>query len=85
MLHIGAAIIGAFGGFFIGIALYNLAFFYAKSSLLLTSLSVLGSIIMAILSFKYYDDIVIFGTSFVGSYSFVRGISFFLGNFPNEY
>lgn len=85
MLHIGAAIIGAIGGFFIGIAVYNLIFFFAKSAFVLTSCSVIGSIIMAILSFKFYDDIVIFGTSFVGSYSFVRGISFFLGNFPNEY
>ena len=85
MLHIGAAIIGAIGGFFIGIAVYNLIFFWAKSVILLNSVSILGSLIMAILSFKFYDDIVIFGTSFVGSYSFVRGVSFFLGNFPNEY
>ena len=85
MLQIGAAIIGAIGGFFIGIAVYNLIFFWAKSVILLNSVSILGSLIMAILSFKFYDDIVIFGTSFVGSYSFVRGVSFLLGSFPNEY
>jgi hypothetical protein len=28
MLHIAAAIIGAIGGFFIGVALYNLVFFF---------------------------------------------------------
>ena len=85
MLHIGAAIIGAIGGFFIGVALYNLLFFYAKSTFLLTTLSVLGSIVMAFLSLRYYDNIVIFGTALVGSYSFVRGCSLFIGNFPNEY
>ena len=85
MLHIGAAIIGAIGGFFIGVAIYNLLFFFAKSSLLLTTLSVLGSVVMAFLSLRHYDNIVIFGTSFVGAYSFTRGVSLFIGNFPNEY
>lgn len=84
MLHIGAAILGAIGGFFIGVAVYNLLFFYAKSEILLTTISVLGSLIMAFLSFRNYDNIVIFGTAFIGSYSFTRGISFFIGNFPNE-
>lgn len=84
MLHIGAAILGAFGGFFVGVAAYNLLFFFAKSEILLTTLSIFGSMIMAFLSFRYYDDIVIFSTSFVGTYSFTRGISLFIGNFPNE-
>ena len=84
MLHIGAAILGAIGGFFIGVAFYNLFFFYAKSQLLLTIMSVFGSLFMAILSFRNYDNIVIFGTAFIGSYAFTRGISLFIGNFPNE-
>eukprot|EP00347_Sterkiella_histriomuscorum_P009292 403341764 len=84
MLNIGAAILGAVGGFFIGVAAYNLLFFYLKSQFLLTAMSVLGSITMAFLSFRQYDNIVIFGTAFVGSYSFTRGVSLFIGNFPNE-
>lgn len=84
MLNIGAAILGAIGGFFIGVAAYNLLFFYTSSEFFLTTLSILGSIIMAFLSFRHYDNIVIFGTAFVGAYSFTRGVSLFLGNFPNE-
>ncbi|CDW74601.1 UNKNOWN [Stylonychia lemnae] len=84
MLHIGAAILGAIGGFFIGVAAYNIIFFSLKSEILLTSCSILGSLIMAFLSFRQYDNIVIFGTGFIGSYSFTRGISLFIGNFPNE-
>ena len=84
MLNIGAAILGAVGGFFVGVAAYNLLFFWAKSEFLLTSMSIIGCIIMAFLSFRHYDNIVIFGTAFVGSYSFVRGLSLFMGNFPNE-
>jgi hypothetical protein len=84
MLHIGAAILGAIGGFFIGIAVYQFLFFFTESQILLTSLSVIGSIGMAVMSFRNYDNIVIFGTAFIGSYAFTRGISLFLLNFPNE-
>ena len=38
----------------------------------------------AILSFKYFDGIVIFGTAFVGAYSIIRGASLIFGNYPNE-
>lgn len=85
MLHIGAAIMGAFGGFFIGVALYNLLFFFSQSEVVFIILSVAGSIFMAFLSFRYYDNIIIFGTSMIGTYSFIRGMSLFIGYFPNEY
>lgn len=84
MLHIGAAILGAFGGFFIGLAVYQFFFFYTESELLLSALGVLGSVVMAVMSFRNYDNIVIFGTAFVGSYAFLRGLSLFVGDFPNE-
>ena len=86
MLHIGAAILGAIGGVFVGIALYNLLFFYsAPNTYLLTALCVFGAIIMAFLSFHFYDAIVILSTAFVGSYTLVRGSSLFIGYFPSEY
>lgn len=50
----------------------------------MTSLSILGSIVVAVMSFRNYDNIVIFGTSFIGAYTFTRGLSLFLKNFPNE-
>lgn len=84
MLHIGAAIIGAIAGVFLALALYNLIFFFVDNRILLISFSVVLAILMAFLSFRYYDKIVIFSTSFIGSYSFVRGISLLAGYFPNE-
>lgn len=39
---------------------------------------------MAVLSFKYYDHIVIFSTAFIGAYGVCRGISLFAGYFPTE-
>ena len=85
MLHIAAAIIGAIGGFFIGVALYNLVFFFEQSQLLLSSLSVLSALTMAFLSVRYYDIIVIVSTALVGAYSFIRGCSLFIGGLPSEY
>ena len=84
MLHIAAAIIGAVGGFFLGIAVYNLVSFFVESSFLMWSCAVIGSLAVAGLSLKQYDNIVIFGTTFIGSYAFIRGVSLFLGGFPNE-
>jgi hypothetical protein len=84
MLHLGAAILGGVGGFFIGVAIYNLLLFFSKSNAVLLVISIFSSLFMAFLSFRFYDKIVIFGTSFIGSYAFVRGISLFLGYFPSE-
>lgn len=78
---------GALGGFFIGVMIYNLLFFWVKSEIFLMVLSVLGAVITAVLSIRQYDNIVIFSTSMVGAYSFVRGFSLFLpnqGSFPGE-
>lgn len=44
----------------------------------------LCAIISGFLSFKFPKAIVLFFTSVIGSYSFVRGCSYFLGGFPNE-
>jgi hypothetical protein len=84
MLEIGAAILGALAGQFIALALYKLLFFWIESEVLVIILSILCTIGMAVLSFKYYDVIVIFSTSFIGSYGFCRGISLFAGYFPSE-
>ena len=55
-----------------------------SSTLLIAALCVVFGFGMAILSFKFIDHIIVFGTSTIGAYAFVRGLSFFVGNFPNE-
>lgn len=85
MLKIGAAILGAVGSFFIGMTLYQLLFFFTESFILLMVISVAFSVLGAILSFRYFDKIVIFGTAFIGAYSLVRGASLIFGHYPNEF
>mmetsp|Transcript_27356 Transcript_27356/g.26417 ORF Transcript_27356/g.26417 Transcript_27356/m.26417 type:complete len:104 (+) Transcript_27356:983-1294(+) len=41
-------------------------------------------IIMAILSFRFYDQIVIFCMAFLGAYFIIRGVSFIAGYYPSE-
>ena len=41
--------------------------------------------ISAGLSFVIFDHVLIFSTSLIGSYSFVRGISLYAGGYPNEF
>lgn len=43
------------------------------------------AIVAAILSFFWYEHVLIIMTSFAGAYMFVRGISFYAGGFPNEF
>lgn len=84
MLQIGAAILGAIAGYFIGSALYSLIFFFFLNPYVILAVSIGSAIAGAVLSFKYFDGIVIFGTAFVGSYSIVRGASLIFGHYPDE-
>ena len=84
MLRVGAAIMGAIGGLFAGLTLAGLLFFWTDSAIPFYVLSTIGVIAMAVLSLRHYDNIVIIGTSMLGSYCFVRGFSLFIGGFPPE-
>ena len=76
---------GAIGGYIVGIMVYNLIFFWVKSNIFLEVISVLGALVMTVLSIRQYDNIVIFGTAMLGSYCFVRGFSLFIpDSLPNE-
>ena len=42
-------------------------------------------IVLGVLSFIWFDYIVIICTSILGGYLFIRGISLFAGGYPNEF
>eukprot|EP00347_Sterkiella_histriomuscorum_P008480 403344934 len=83
VLLIGAWIGGLFG------AIFYTAFIakYATENpmLALWLCIVFFSIFVAVLSQIYFDYAVIFGSAIVGSYMFIRGISIYIGGFPNEF
>lgn len=84
MLKVGAGIISFIGGYLISIPIINLLFGWVDSETFLSVLSFLIAVAVTVLSLQHYDNIIIFGTSIIGSYIFVRGISLIFGGFPPE-
>lgn len=81
-----ALIAGGISGFFIGQFLYNLFGNKIEMNGLVLNIifDVVAIAVMVIVAYCFNKFIIIFATSFIGSYIFVRGISLFAGGFPSE-
>jgi len=82
-----AILAGAISGFFLGQFLYSLfGNQIPANGVLMNVIFVVVSIgILIAVACFLRDTIVIFATSFIGSYCFIRGISLFAGSFPDEF
>jgi len=80
-------LVGGLGGFLLGEFLFNLFGNAIPWNLTLVNiLFILICIIAAIVIAYFLKDAIIIGfTSFIGSYSLIRGISLFAGYFPSEF
>lgn len=83
--RVGAALIAGWGGFLLGAMLCEAVLFLAGSTVVFWCVSIGCAIAAAVLSFFFYEHVLIIGTAFAGSYMFFRGISFYAGGFPNEF
>ncbi len=81
---IGVISIGAITGFFLGVTVYNLIFFSTNALWLLILLTIVSTAGLAFIAYLKHEKIMIFGTAFIGSYAFVRGVSLFAGHYPSE-
>ena len=83
---VAVGILGLIGGFFLGTMIFTI--FLAMLGFGQLWAMILCGILCAIsggaLSWKYAKAVVLFSTSLIGSYSFMRGISYFAGGFPSE-
>jgi len=79
-------ILGAIAGFYIGLLLDTvlLAIIGSGPAWLFLAFGIIFGIIGAFYAYKNRCGIVILGTSVIGSYWIIRGLSYFYGNFPNE-
>ncbi len=85
MIPLAVIFLGAIIGVFVGFTLYEVLLAGWLNHIALLVLVVAGfSILGAWLSGKYRDEIMIYGTAFIGAYALIRGVGFFIGNFPNE-
>ncbi len=81
----GFVFLGFAAGYFAGTLFYTLVFvawLQSEAALLIISLGF--AFTGAFLCYKFKDQLAILTTSALGAYAFVRGISMFVGNYPNE-
>jgi len=81
---IGFALMGFAAGFLVGNLLYNLVLFKINSTALYWIVCILFGAAAAFLCVKRKSELAILTTALLGAYSFVRGISVFLGGYPSE-
>lgn len=80
-------LVGGLAGFFLGEFLFNLFGNAIPGNLTLIHILfiVLSIIVLVVLAYILKNIIIIFATSFIGSYCLIRGISLFEGSFPSEF
>jgi len=82
---LAGAVMAGFGGFLLGILVNESVVFLASKVWLFWCVNIGCAIIFAILGFLLFDWAVCFGTSFIGSYLFIKGIGIMAGGFPSLY
>jgi len=82
---VDAALLGAWGGFTLGVLLNETVLYLASSTALFWCVNVGLALVCAIAAFFAFNQAIMIGTSFIGSYVTARGISLYAGGFPNEY
>ena len=80
----GVLALGVIIGFSLGAMCYNTFFMATHNVWLMIGCIVIGVIVFGYLASKYNEHIRIYGTAFIGSYCFIRGISLFCGHYPSE-
>ena len=83
----GIVISGAILGFFLATMVYTLVLRKIASmpeNLLLYNLAVVGMVIGSLAAYEFQNVILIFSCALTGAYFIVRGVSVFIGGFPNE-
>lgn len=85
LARIGVAALGAWVGVILALIIHE-AFLYATHSMVVFYLLVIGlGIVFGLIALWQYKIVLIFGTAFLGSYAMVRGVSLFIGGYPNEF
>ena len=83
---LAVGLLGLIGGFFIGSVIFTVFIatlgYGALWSMIL--FSVVCAVIFGFLSFRFSKQVVLLATSLIGSYAFMRGLTYFIGGYPQE-
>jgi len=79
-------VLGGFAGFFLGLMVYSalLTIVGSGPAWAMLASGIVFAIIGAFVAYKNAAAIVILSTALIGSYWFMRGLSDFIGGYPNE-
>lgn len=82
----GIAVLGGWGGFCLGLILYNTVFYKidGDGKIAFWCITIGLAIVSAILTLYLFGNALIIVTAITGSYALMRGISMFAGGFPDE-
>lgn len=87
-IRFGILVIGVILGSFLGIVVFNLLVYRISTENPLMGLwltIMFFSVPVALISFTKHEIVIIVFSAFAGSYMLFRGLSVFLGGFPNEF
>lgn len=85
LIRVGVFFLGILAGAGLGLLLNNIVFYKINHVAVLWVLMGVLGLSLGVLSFFWYNYIVIICTSILGSYLFIRGISLMAGGYPNEF
>lgn len=84
-VKVGAAILAGWGGFMLGLMLNEAVLYNFKEVWVFWTANVLCALIAAALTFKFFENMMIFSTCTLGSYCLIRGVSCYAGHYYNEF
>jgi len=83
--RMGGVLLGIWAGSCIGILL-NTSFLYLfGSQILFWTVNLALGVVLGVIAFKRFNEMVVLSTSIIGSFFTMRGIGMYFGGFPNEY
>ncbi len=84
-VKVGAAILGGWGGFALGLILNESILWHFELSWLFWTANIGCIVVAAVFTYKIFEPAVIVSTSVVGSYFLIRGVSCYVGHYYNEF
>jgi hypothetical protein len=84
MIKVGVSIIGCWTGVLMAVLLDSFISSFLHLGFVLYLLIVIFVVLFGWLAYRYFNYVLIFSTSIIGSYFFIRGISLIFGGYPNE-
>jgi hypothetical protein len=85
--RLGVAVLAGWGGFCLGMILYA-SFLYkldGDKQIFYWVFNISLGVIAGIMSIFLFDHAIVISTSIIGTYAFIRGISFYAGGYPSEF